>query len=284
MADVGSDGGGDHGGKHGKKGRKKGGGNPRVDMTPMVDLAFLLLTFFVLTSNLNKAKTMEMAVPKAPTDTANLTPIDDDLASTILIDGNKEGKYYVYHGKLEPSPGKPPFVLEEYTLDPKKGLRQYIMAQNTKVSAEMKILRTIYKSGSFEQGDYTKLKTILDEKVKPNPNPLYRDSIVEKRKKESYGRALARMDKDLVKQEMIDTTYNIIAANIRDDDKAPFFIVKWGADAKYNDIINIIDELKIADVSKYALTKITQPEYVKLAAKTGKKYKELSEQPAAAPN
>jgi len=94
MAEIADGGGGDHG-KHGKKGRKKGGGNPRVDMTPMVDLAFLLLTFFVLTSNLNKAKTMEMAVPKDKVDT-NGMKIDDDLAHTILLDGNKDGKIYVY--------------------------------------------------------------------------------------------------------------------------------------------------------------------------------------------
>ncbi len=275
MADVGDGGGEDHG-KHGKKGRKKGG-NPRVDMTPMVDLAFLLLTFFVLTSNLNKAKTMEMAVPKTPTDTANLTPIDDDFANTILIDGNKEGKFYVYHGKLDPSPGKPPFKLEEYTLDPKKGLRPYILSQNTKVTAEMKTLRNIYKSGKFEQADYGKLKTILAEKARPNENPNFRDSIVEKRKMEDYTAAMVRLDNDLIKKEMSDTTYRLVAGNIRNDDKAPFFIVKWCGDAKYNDVINIIDELKIADIAKYALTKATKPELVKLSAKTGRSYPELSE-------
>src|SRR3954470_8783668 len=96
MAEI--QGGGDSGGKHHKKGRKKGG-NPRVDMTPMVDLAFLLLTFFVLTSNLNKSKTMEMKMPKDVKDT-NTTKINDKLAVTLLLDGNKEGKIYYYEGKL----------------------------------------------------------------------------------------------------------------------------------------------------------------------------------------
>lgn len=283
MADVGGGGGEDHG-KHGKKGRKKGGGNPRVDMTPMVDLAFLLLTFFVLTSNLNKAKTMEMAVPKAPTDTANLTKIDDDLANTIIIDGNKEGKFYVYHGKLDPGPDKPPFKWEELTLDPKTGLRQYILSQNTKVSGEMKYLRTVYKSGKFSQPEYAKLKTILTEKAQPNVNPLYRDSVVEKRKMEDFSKAMVRLDKDLTKNEMSDTTYRMVAGNIRSDDKAPFFIVKWCGDAKYIDIINIIDELKIGDVSKYALTKATKPELARLSAKTKKRYPELSEPDPAPQN
>ncbi len=275
MADVGDGGGEDHG-KHGKKGRKKGG-NPRVDMTPMVDLAFLLLTFFVLTSNLNKAKTMEMAVPKTPTDTANLTPIDDDLANTILIDGNKEGVYYVYHGKLEPEAPKPPFQWLEFTLAPKKGLRDYMLSQNTKVSAEIKTLRTIYKSGKFDQSDYGKLKAILASKIVPHENPALRDTIVENRNIEDYRKAIARLDNDLIKKEISDTTYKLVASNIRNDAKAPFFIIKWCGDAKYNDVINIIDELKIADVSKYALTKATKPELIKLKAKTGRNYPELSE-------
>jgi biopolymer transport protein ExbD len=280
MADVNSGGGDDHG-KHGKKGRKKGGGNPRVDMTPMVDLAFLLLTFFVLTSNLNKPKTMEMAVPKTPTDTAHLTKIDDDYANTIIIDGNKEGKFFVYHGKFDPK-DKPPTTFEEYTLDPKNGLRQYILSQNTKVTGEMKTLRTIYKSGKLGQAEYQKIKGILAQKAQPDP--LYPDSIIEKRKIEEYNKAMARMDKDLVKNEMSDTTFRLVGSNIRNDDKAPFFIVKWCADAKYSDVINIIDELKIADVSKYALTKASKPELQRLSGKTGKRYPELSEpDPVSAP-
>lgn len=275
MAEIAS--GGDDHGKHGKKGRKKGGGNPRVDMTPMVDLAFLLLTFFVLTSNLNKAKTMEMAVPKDAPDTSKTMKIDDDLARTILLDGNKDGKIYVYKGKFN---SEPPPALNDYTLDPKKGLRQYILEQNTKVNGEMKYLRTVYKSGKLDQTAYAKLKTILGEKAQPGSGD---DSIVVKRKKEDYGKAMSRLDKDLIKNEMNDTTYRIVSANIRNDDKAPFFIVKWGGDAKYNDVINIIDELKICDISKYALTKISRPELQALSGKTGIRYPELSEPDPNAP-
>ncbi|MDQ3108450.1 MAG: biopolymer transporter ExbD [Bacteroidota bacterium] len=279
MADVGSDGGGEHGGKHAKKGRKKGGGNPRVDMTPMVDLAFLLLTFFVLTSNLNKAKTMEMAVPKDNIKKEETTKIANELAYTLLIDGNKEGKYYVYNGKFDTIPAP---TLEEFTIDPKKGIRQYMLSKNTKVNGEMKYLRTVYKGGKFSQQDYGKIKGILDQKAQIDPE--HRDSIVEKRKREDYGKALARMDKDVLRNEMSDTTYRLISSNIKNDDKAPFFIVKWGGDAKYNDVINIIDELKISDISKYALTKISRPELQALSGKTGIKYPELLlPDPAALP-
>jgi len=52
------------GGKHGKVRAKKQ--STHIDMTPMVDLAFLLLTFFMLTTTFGKPKTMEINMPVKP--------------------------------------------------------------------------------------------------------------------------------------------------------------------------------------------------------------------------
>lgn len=39
----------------------------RIDMTPMVDVAFLLLTFFMLTTSMNRPQTMEINLPPSET-------------------------------------------------------------------------------------------------------------------------------------------------------------------------------------------------------------------------
>mgnify|MGYP000275625434 CR=1 FL=1 len=92
MAEI-IDGGG--GGKSkGKKRAKKH--SARIDMTPMVDLGFLLLTFFVLTSQFSKPKTMEINMPVKPKDTTNTTKIDDETALTLLLT-DKEDKLSLIH-------------------------------------------------------------------------------------------------------------------------------------------------------------------------------------------
>jgi biopolymer transport protein ExbD len=60
-------GGGEGGGrkKHGKKKSKKRV-SIRIDMTPMVDVAFLLLTFFMLTTVFRKPQTLEINLPPDP--------------------------------------------------------------------------------------------------------------------------------------------------------------------------------------------------------------------------
>jgi biopolymer transport protein ExbD len=65
MAEVpGGEGGG--GGRHQKKRAKKG--RTHIDMTPMVDLAFLLLTFFILTTTMYKPSTLQLTFPVPPED------------------------------------------------------------------------------------------------------------------------------------------------------------------------------------------------------------------------
>ncbi|CAN5528382.1 biopolymer transporter ExbD [soil metagenome] len=106
MAEVNTGGGG--GGKHEKKRAKKS--STRIDMTPMVDLAFLLLTFFVLTSTFSKPKTMEINFPAKPP--IDFKPQKVNNAITILL--TKDDGIYYYNGEFYPegnTDGKPATVL-----------------------------------------------------------------------------------------------------------------------------------------------------------------------------
>lgn len=71
----------------------------RIDMTPMVDLAFLLLTFFILTTTLNKLTVMEIAVPEKPNG-APLPPITANRVLSFILDG--DDKLYWRHGISDP--------------------------------------------------------------------------------------------------------------------------------------------------------------------------------------
>lgn len=64
----------------------------RVDMTPMVDLGFILITFFVMTVELTKPAALALNMPK---EGGPPTTLGESNALTVLLDGEK---VYYYHG------------------------------------------------------------------------------------------------------------------------------------------------------------------------------------------
>ena len=63
----------------------------RVDLTPMVDLGFLLITFFVFTSALSKPKVMDIVTPM---DSDIKTEICESCVLTVLLEKDNSIKYY----------------------------------------------------------------------------------------------------------------------------------------------------------------------------------------------
>lgn len=80
--------GGESHGARKKKGKRKPKKrlNIRIDMTPLVDVAFLLLTFFMLTTTFRKPQTMEINLP--PDDKARVEIAESNLL-TLRVDENK---------------------------------------------------------------------------------------------------------------------------------------------------------------------------------------------------
>src|SRR5215510_2725233 len=76
----------------------------RVDMTPMVDLGFLLITFFIFTATMSSPTKMDLNMPKE-SDEKDETKIKQSGALTILlgkddIDPTKGAHVFYYEGEL----------------------------------------------------------------------------------------------------------------------------------------------------------------------------------------
>lgn len=93
MAEIAEGGGGDSGGK--KRAKKS---STRVDMTPMVDLAFLLLTFFVLTSTFAEPKIMALAYPAKIEDITKEPPKVNNGITFLLT----KDRILYYSGEFKP--------------------------------------------------------------------------------------------------------------------------------------------------------------------------------------
>jgi biopolymer transport protein ExbD len=77
------------------KGKARKNKNPSIDMTPMVDLGFLLITFFIFTTTLSEKNAMALVMPAQGPPTA----IADKNALTLLL--GKNSQIYAYQGQWE---------------------------------------------------------------------------------------------------------------------------------------------------------------------------------------
>lgn len=184
------------GGKHKKVRAKKQ--STHIDMTPMVDLAFLLLTFFMLTTTFGKPKTMEINMPVKPDSPETQTLVNN--AITLLLSG--DDKVYWYFGELKPETALTP---TNYSND---GLRKLLLEKN---------------SYAFE-----KIQQLREEAVKNN---------------------------------MADTTLKRMEVEIKGEKKALMVLVKADDKAKYKNVVDVLDELNITMVGKYAIVDLGQQEF-----------------------
>ena len=150
------------GGKKGpgvKKGKKL---STRIDLTPMVDLGFLLITFFMYTTTLAKPKVMEIKMPyKDPNmKIEDQSKIKESVALTVLL--SKNHRVYYYEG-LATDPNKLPDI-KVTTFNQKNGIREEIMAK-------MKSVAQMKATGALTAKDEM---TVL---IKPDSTSTYGDLV-----------------------------------------------------------------------------------------------------------
>jgi biopolymer transport protein ExbD len=185
-------------GKKGKKPKQKKHAT-RVDLTPMVDLGFLLITFFMLTTSMLKPQTMEISVPskdKVQEDEQN--KVKASQAITVLL--GKENKLYYYYGAPE-NGVDPELVPTDYSSE---GIRKMLISKNAEVTNSVNQLKLDKANKKVSQEDYDK--------------------------KLSEYRALK---------------------------SAPTVIIKATDESSYKNLVDILDEMNICNIGRYAIVDIT---------------------------
>ncbi len=201
----------------GGDGRKKGGAkkartkkkSTRIDMTPMVDLGFLLITFFILTTTLNQPQAMNIVVPAKDDNVKEeqRSKVGDEQAFTILL--GKNDRIWYYEGLFD---------------DPNKKLDPI---EVTWGGGPGSIRAALIKKSRERNPRYDEIKTLQDQLN------------------------IGEIDKETYKKEVKDITSYKMGIVV---------MVKAAPEATYENMVNILDELKIAKVGIYAIMDITKQE------------------------
>lgn len=188
MADLDTGGGGGKGKKGGPKTKKK---STKIDMTAMVDVAFLLLTFFVLTATMSSEGVKEMIMPpkldELPEDEQKKKIVEDKIM-TIVLDDNDKIQYYIGITDIE--------------------------IRNTDFS-ETGIRREI-------------MRHLQDDESRPRCDEVDNQGINE-------GRCWD-----------------------------PIFVIKAKKEARYRNLVDLLDEMTVTGAPKYAIDKYTDDDSIRI--------------------
>ena len=104
-----------------KKSKKQ---STKVDLTPMVDLGFLLITFFIFTTTMDQPTSLNLNMPKDTKDQNDDTKIKESGALTLML-GKGNVIYYYY--------GMDPATMQTTGY---KGVRDIILEKKKKTPAD----------------------------------------------------------------------------------------------------------------------------------------------------
>jgi len=146
----------------------KGGGKRRpkkhsthIDMTPMVDLMCLLITFFMLTTAFSKSKVMDIILPEKIKDNKpeNQTQVAESRTLNIILGENDV--VYWYPGKAKVP--YPPLQVTDFSKD---GIRKIILAKNRALFKKIDALKESVLSGKNTTIPRDSLKIEIKKLVK----------------------------------------------------------------------------------------------------------------------
>jgi biopolymer transport protein ExbD len=174
---------------------EKGGGKkkakkhaPHIDMTPMVDLMCLLITFFMLTTAFNKPKIMEIVLPEPQKENAPAPRISASRTLNIVL--GPDNKIYTYPGTVKPEDynNLPPLAETDYSAT---GIRQILLERNATLARKIADFENQVLTGKLVlspdsvRGSIAKLKKVDDT------GPIV---LIKAYKKANYGNVVDILD------------------------------------------------------------------------------------------
>lgn len=138
-----------------------------MDMTPMVDLMMLLITFFMLTTSMSKPKVMDITLPDRVTDPEKQQAPKISASRTLNIVLGPDNRVFWYPGAVKPEEYNNPPPLFETDFSP-DGIRQLLLERNRTLFRTIndyrdKVIRgEIRISQDSLQGSIRELKNIDD--------------------------------------------------------------------------------------------------------------------------
>lgn len=205
MSEVQQQEGSEKGGKHKKVRAKKS--STHIDMTPMVDLAFLLLTFFILTTTFSKPKTMDITMPVKDTTEINRTKVPASQTMSILLTENDRIIWYMGID----SAGLPPQTnMADFSISGEKSLHKVLLERNKLIGDQIRLVEDSVKRGLIPDNE---------EEIKKH--------------------------KAAVKQA---------------EKKGLIVLIKPDDKSKYKNLVDILDEMLICNVARYAIVDLSESE------------------------
>ncbi len=206
MAEVQQQDSGSDKGKHKKLRAKKA--STHIDMTPMVDLAFLLLTFFILTTTLSKPRTMDITMPvKDKIEESERTKVPASQTMSILLTENDKIIWYI---GVDSAAVPPVTAIADFSTTSENSIHKSLLERNKLILDQVKL---------------------VDDSVRAGLIPNKPDEI--KRHKAAVKTA---------------------------EKKGLIVLIKPDEKAKYRNLVDILDEMLVTNVARYAIVDLSDSE------------------------
>ena len=205
------------------KGKKKAKKHaPHIDMTPMVDLMCLLITFFMLTTAFSKPKIMEIVLPEKIKDKKEKQEAPKIAKSrTINIILGPDNKVYYYSGLVDDPKNPPPLQVTDFSPN---GIRRVLLERNVTLSRKVKQFKDDITSGKI---------TMPHDSIEPAIRKLKNDDdtgpivLIKAYKAANYGNFVDILDEmsiiniahyifvdiNWIEEKMVETTLGITPAS-----------------------------------------------------------------------